>query len=128
MEDIIQFDISKPLFEQVAQSLRISIAKAELKAGYKLPTLHELAQHYEVSQAVVAHALKVLEQEALIVSDKFQDYYVTLALPRIELLKSKLVEQYARDFVFYAQKYGLSLNEAQSILSREWDEIHELNT
>ncbi len=128
MSEENQLDLSRPLFEQVAQKIRIEIAKGELKPGQKIDGLNDLAKTYGVSQAVISKSLKRLEQDALIVADKFRDYYITLAIPRIELVKARLVDNYAKEFVYYAQKYGLSFDEATEVLKQEWDEFNELNS
>jgi DNA-binding GntR family transcriptional regulator len=61
-------DDSRPPYQQVADGLRSAIGDGTLKPGQPLPKQPELAEQYGVSVGTVKHALRVLREEALIVS------------------------------------------------------------
>jgi len=57
-------------YEQIADQLRDSILKAELRAGERLPREVDLAETFGVSRATVREALRVLASENLIRTSK----------------------------------------------------------
>ncbi len=61
-----QFSSVLPLWYQLAQSLRASIAGFDAGGGLRLPTEAQLARHYGVSLATVRQALSSLAADGLI--------------------------------------------------------------
>lgn len=57
----------KRVFEQVAREIRARIADGRLKAGDRLQTERELAEHFEVSRNTVREAVRSLENAGLLV-------------------------------------------------------------
>lgn len=56
----------RPIFEQIADSVRRAIASRALTAGDKLPTAHEVALGLGVNKHTVLHAFQSLRDEGLI--------------------------------------------------------------
>lgn len=54
--------------EQVADYIKQSILKGELKPGQKLPTEHELADQFQVSRPTIRDAIKILSSMKMITS------------------------------------------------------------
>jgi DNA-binding transcriptional ArsR family regulator len=52
--------------QRVLTDLRLRVRSDEWSSGDPLPTVAELAAHYEVARGTVARALKVLEAEGLV--------------------------------------------------------------
>ncbi len=50
-----------PIYKQIGDYIRQQIAKGELEAGYKLPTVRDLAGEIKVSMGTVKHAYEYLE-------------------------------------------------------------------
>ena len=56
------------LFEQIAESLRIQIARGELQAGDRLPSIRELAEKWQCTPGTVNRAYAILGDEDLVTS------------------------------------------------------------
>lgn len=57
-----------PLFQSIAQALRVDIAEGAYAAGTKLPTEAALADRFGVNRHTVRHALELLADEGLVKS------------------------------------------------------------
>ena len=93
----ISRDAPSPLHLQIAEDLRHRIRAGEFEQK-TFPSLRSLAKHYETAQVTVHDAVKVLQQEKLIVSVSGKGTFV---LPREEAASGagneseSLVEQLA---------------------------------
>jgi molybdate-binding protein/DNA-binding transcriptional regulator YhcF (GntR family) len=56
------------LFEQIAESLRIRIARGELQAGDRLPSIRETAELWQCTPGTVSRAYAILADERLVTS------------------------------------------------------------
>jgi molybdate-binding protein/DNA-binding transcriptional regulator YhcF (GntR family) len=56
------------LFEQIAESIRIQIARAELEPGDRLPSIRDLAKKWNCTPGTVNRAYAILAEENLITS------------------------------------------------------------
>jgi molybdate-binding protein/DNA-binding transcriptional regulator YhcF (GntR family) len=54
------------LFEQIAESVRIRIARGELQAGDRLPSIREMAELWECTPGTVSRAYAILADENLV--------------------------------------------------------------
>jgi GntR family transcriptional regulator len=59
--------VHEPRYQQVADDLRRRIESGEFSAGRQLPTEAELQEQYEVSRNTVREAVRLLEQQRLLV-------------------------------------------------------------
>ncbi|WP_447872310.1 GntR family transcriptional regulator [Serratia fonticola] len=66
----------KPIYRQIADTLRQQVADGELKPGDALPTEALLCEEYNVSRVTVRQALKLLTEEQVIESIQGSGWYV----------------------------------------------------
>lgn len=66
----------KPMYRQIADTLRERVQRGELKPGDALPTESALQEEFAVSRVTVRQALKQLTQEAIIESIQGSGSYV----------------------------------------------------
>ena len=71
---VIDPDSAVPPYEQVAKMLRDEIAEGTLIG--RVPSIHTISQHHQVSHRVAARALSILKGEGQIVSVPGQGHYV----------------------------------------------------
>jgi DNA-binding GntR family transcriptional regulator len=69
-------DSPRPVYQQLADSLRAKIATGELAPGAQIPTEKALVEEFNASRATVRQGLMVLVNEGLIVSSRPQGYFV----------------------------------------------------
>ncbi|MGM7697570.1 GntR family transcriptional regulator [Microbacterium sp. A84] len=65
---LIKIDVesSRPLFEQVASSVRTDIVAGRLAPGHRLPSARELAEALEINLHTVLRAYQQLRDEGLV--------------------------------------------------------------
>jgi len=68
---------SDPLYMQLARRLISQINTEELESGEKLPSIRELAKHYQVSNITVIRALDELRQHRYLYSVHGKGYFVS---------------------------------------------------
>ena len=66
----------RPVYQQLADSLRVKITTGELGPGGQVPTEKALAEEFGASRATVRQGLMVLVNEGLIVPSRPQGYFV----------------------------------------------------
>ncbi|GGY53813.1 hypothetical protein GCM10010363_38710 [Streptomyces omiyaensis] len=77
-------DDPRSAYAQVADDLRNQIARGGLKAGQRLEGNAKLAERYGVAAMTVRHALNVLRDEGLIVSQQGRGTFVASDPPSVE--------------------------------------------
>jgi DNA-binding GntR family transcriptional regulator len=77
----VKNDDPRSPYAQVADDLRRQIATGRLKAGAKLDSNPKLAEHYGVAVMTIRHALDVLREEGLIVTQQGRGTFVVEDAP-----------------------------------------------
>lgn len=80
----------RPAYETIAAKIAELIISADLKAGDRLPTEHELSQQLAVSRTVIREAVKVLVTTGLVYTRRGSGLYVAdkASAPSITMLDS----------------------------------------
>lgn len=52
-----------PIYKQIADAIQLKIAKGDLEAGFKLPTVRALADELDVACGTIKHAYEYLEEQ-----------------------------------------------------------------
>jgi GntR family transcriptional regulator len=75
----------QPLYRQVAEEIRQAVVSRVWAPGAQLPSEPDLARRYAVSRATVREALRVLEQDGMVVANRGQGTFVRPggALPHV---------------------------------------------
>jgi GntR family transcriptional regulator len=77
---------SEPLYAQIMHILEQEIRMGRMRAGDRLPTQQELADHFEVSLAPVKQALRELEERGIVSTRQGRGTFVMDATPLSEEL------------------------------------------
>ncbi len=64
----INYRDSRPIYEQIADSLRVQIAKQLLEPDEKLPSVREIASELSINPNTIQRAIRQLEQEGYVYS------------------------------------------------------------
>jgi GntR family transcriptional regulator len=57
-----------PIYQQIADQIKLLVASGQLKQGDRLPTIREMASELGINQNTVARAFHTLQQENIIVA------------------------------------------------------------
>jgi GntR family transcriptional regulator len=68
---------AQPLFEQIAFAVKEAVARGELQAGQKLPSVRELAQDLAINPNTVVRAYDALNRDGVVVRRQGAGCFVT---------------------------------------------------
>ena len=71
---VIDPDSAVPPYEQVAKMLRDEIAQGTMTG--RIPSVHTIAEHHQVSHRVAARALEILQGEGMIENVPGEGHFV----------------------------------------------------
>jgi molybdate-binding protein/DNA-binding transcriptional regulator YhcF (GntR family) len=104
-----------PLYQEIAESIRMDIIHGRLKAEDELPTVREMAEKWSCAPGTVLRAYQELAEQGLVVSRPGAGTHVTEALitpPQSPLRKATLINA-AESFLLKALSSGYSINEIE---------------
>lgn len=73
----LNFDISKPIYEQIIAEIKRSLVRGDLKPGSKLPSQRELARELQINHNTVQRAYREMEGVNLVKTVRGMGTYLT---------------------------------------------------
>jgi DNA-binding GntR family transcriptional regulator len=73
---MIEWDETRPRYEQVAEDITAKIEAGELAAGARVPSVMQLVQEYGVAQATAQKALVLLREQGRITTTRGMGSFV----------------------------------------------------
>lgn len=114
-----QIDFSQPLYEQILDQVRSSIAKGEIGLGEKMPSVRELAQELRMNPNTVMRAYQELERDGLTEKRRGQGTYVTSSPERVKTFRTQLAGQYIEQFMSQMKSLGLTWEDVEDYVRRQ---------
>lgn len=115
----INRDLDKPVYEQVADQIRLLIAAGDLEPSTPLPSVRQLAGNLGVNLNTIARAYRLLESEGfLVIRDRAG---VVVAAPAGDIEESKrtmLIDQ-IRTTLSRLRQAGMTADEMLAIVRHE---------
>jgi GntR family transcriptional regulator len=115
-------DYSQPLYEQVLEQFRNSIARGEIALGEKIPSVRELAQALKINPNTVLRAYQELERDGLTETRRGQGTFITNNANRVAEVRQMLAEQATTDFLNKMKSLGLTKDEILRLLHEKEDD------
>jgi len=101
-----------PLYRQIIESVKFSIARGDLTPGAKLPTVRQLAVDLEVNPNTVIRAYREMELGGVLDTQQGSGTFVTKHRPEIDdLERIRMLDQILTELLARASGYGFSLDE-----------------
>lgn len=101
-----------PLYRQIIESVKFSIARGDLTPGDRLPTVRQLAVDLEVNPNTVIRAYREMELGGVLDTQQGSGTFVTKHRPEIDALeRSRMLDQILMELLARASGYGFSLGE-----------------
>lgn len=110
-------DLSKPLYEQVLNQIRSSIAKGEIALGEKIPSVRELAQSLKITPNTVMRAYQELERDQLTETRRGQGTFITSSAEAVVSIRTSLAEEAIQEFLTKMYSIGYTLDDIQHLLT-----------
>lgn len=118
----MDFDVSRPIWVQLAEEFARRIAVGRWQPGERLPAVRDLAADLGVNPNTVQRALSELERDGLCRAERTAGRFVTEDPERIAELREEILGQSADNFIAAAQGLGLSQAQTVKLISRRWPE------
>jgi molybdate-binding protein/DNA-binding transcriptional regulator YhcF (GntR family) len=115
--------MDEPLYQKIANSIRLDILEGRLKPGAQLPTIRELTQIWGCTQGTVQRAYQELVREGLITSRSGLGSHVATAPSTrtdLPLRRAGLIHK-AESFILEAVNSGFSTSETEQAFQHALD-------
>lgn len=111
-------DLSQPLYEQILDQLRSSIAKGEISLGEKIPSVRELAQGLKINPNTVMKAYQELERDGLTEKRRGQGTFVTASRENVDIFRTELAQKTISEFLIKMANLGYTRKDIMHYLNR----------
>lgn len=109
-------DLSQPLYEQVLEQVRSSIAKGEIALGEKIPSVREMAQALKINPNTVMRAYQELERDQLTETRRGQGTFITTDADKVSHIRHRLAEEAVEEFLARMSSLGFTAEDIANIL------------
>lgn len=116
----MEFNSSKPIWQQLLQEFRRLIATEKWANGQKLPSTRELALIYKVNPNTVQRALSELDRLGDTYSERTTGRVVALNSGRAQALQQELAGEVLMTAAAQVQDLGITKTQAITILTERW--------
>lgn len=115
---------SVPMYQQLVEGVRLAVARGDLRAGDRLPSVRELASAMVINHNTIARAYQELEREGLIEVLRGRGTFIsqTPEVARPEERREEMRES-LRKLVLDAYHLRMSQEELESMLRSQWKQF-----
>jgi len=108
-----------PFYRQIVEQIKFALARDDLQAGDRLPTVRSLAVELSINPNTVVRAYRELEFAGLIETHQGSGTFVGNGLPDIDdLERQRMLDQILTDLLARASSYGFSLTDVLEGMQR----------
>ncbi len=123
MKIIISNSSNKPIYEQIAYQISMSILNGDLKEGDSLPSIRALAKDLKVSVITTKRAYEDLQKENFITTVSGKGTFVSSTnKERLKEKNFKLIEQKLVECIAIAKASNITLDEFKEIVDIIFEE------
>lgn len=118
---ILDYQDRRPIYEQITERFRTLIYQGALPAGFRLPSVRQLAMELSINPNTIQRAYMTLEQEGLIYPVKGKGNFVA----ETSLIQEKSKEDFRKDFKELIKKgiqTGITEEEMLSMVRKNCEE------
>ena len=121
----IDFKSDLPIYEQIRRGIIIGLARGDIKAGDKLPSVREMAENIGINLHTVNKAYKLLEADGVLTMDRRYGSLISenqnpMAAYNVEKIESELDL-----LIAIAKLKGLSREDFIKNISKKWEDNHD---
>ena len=115
----MEFDPMSPIWLQVVNRIKGSIATGELSPGDKLPGGRDMAIRFSINPNTAARVYQELERAGLCETRRGMGTYVTGDTERVRLLRTQMAEEAAGRYLRDLRILGMSRADAVRLLNEK---------
>ena len=115
----VNYRDSRPIYVQIADSIKMQIAKQILQPDEKLPSVREIASELTINPNTIQRAYRELEQEGYVYTVSGRGTFVAAFDKENSKRKMELLEEFdevVKELILYGSKGDELMDRLQSIL------------
>ena len=117
----LNFDLAKPIYLQVVDEFKRSIARGELLPGDKIPSQRELAQKLKINPNTVQKAYQEMERIELVETLRGQGTFIRGDEVVLKNIKDEMAREALIGFISELRALGFSTEEILKLVESEID-------
>ncbi len=117
----IDFKSDLPIYEQIRREIIIGLAKGNIKAGDKLPSVREMAENIGINLHTVNKAYKLLEADGVISMDRRIGSLISENINPMAAYDEGKIESELNLLIAIAKLKGLSKEEFIDHINQKWE-------
>lgn|SRR5574344_1026047 len=117
----IDFKSDLPIYEQIRREIIIGLAKGNIKAGDKLPSVREMAENIGINLHTVNKAYKLLEADGVISMDRRFGSLISENINPMAAYDEGKIESELNLLIAIAKLKGLSKEEFIDHINQKWE-------
>ena len=122
----IDYNSSQPIYQQVIEQIKFAVVNGGLKPGDRMPSIRELAKTLRINPTTAARIYNELAHEGILILRQGQGAFVA---PKVVSVKDeeihRIVTAHARKMLVEGLRLGLTRDEIDSIIDREYQNIRK---
>ncbi|MCK4257839.1 MAG: GntR family transcriptional regulator [Halanaerobiales bacterium] len=103
----VNFDISKPIYQQVIVEIQRSLVRGELEPGSKLPSQRDLAKELKVNHNTIQRAYREMEGDGLVETVRGMGTFITKNSEIVDQIRVKMAEESIAYFINEMRSLGM---------------------
>lgn len=119
MVKIIEFDNSRPIYQQIIDELLRQMVRGKWPPGSQMPSVRELAEQYRVNPNTVQRVYQEMERNGWTYTKRGQGTFVVENTAQILGLRQELAAESVRRFITELAELGFSRQEVLAIITDE---------
>lgn len=112
----IELDLAKPIYQQIIDEVKRSVARGDLKPGDKLPSHRELAQKAGVNPNTVQRAYREMEQAELVETLRGQGTFIKDNPRLLREIRTDMAHQALAAFIKEMRSLGFRDEEIRELV------------
>ncbi len=122
---LIDFDLSRPIYQQIVEEVKRAVARGDLRPGDKLPSHRDLARQSKVNPNTVQHAYRQMEQENLVETLRGQGTFIRDDPDLVRRVREEMASEAISRFVREMESLGCSPGEIGERVLRLLPDLEE---
>lgn len=117
----IDFDASKPIYEQVIDGIKKQIARGEIEPGDKLPSQRDMAQEIQVNPNTIQRAYREMELLDLVETKRGRGTFIKDDDKVIKEINEQMAHAAVKRFIDEMISIGFEKQEVINLLKEEFE-------
>ena len=121
----IDFKSDLPIYEQIRRGIIIGLARGDIKAGDKLPSVREMAENIGINLHTVNKAYKLLEADGVLTMDRRYGSLISENSNPMAAYNLGKIDSELELLIAIAKLKGLSREDFIKNISKKWEDNHD---